>query len=131
MVKSGINCWATVDVALLAQGHTDFEAIDLYRNDPLFKEALSLETIPSSGTLRQWLNDLGLCNNGQTLIDDCLVELLRKVENFGKIQPGHAQYIPLDIDVSVMLQPNCKKEGVRWTLSDSHCNSQSHYDSYN
>lgn len=104
-----------IAAALLALGRNDFADVDLYRNDPLFKEALNLQKIPSAETLRQRLNDLGLCNAEQTLMDDCLVEFLRKVNDFGKIQTQYAEYIPLDIDVSVMLQPNCKKEGVGWT----------------
>lgn len=98
-----------IAAALLALGRNDFADVDLYRNDPLFKEALNLQKIPSAETLRQRLNDLGLCNAEQTLMDDCLVEFLRKVNDFGKIQTQYAEYIPLDIDVSVMLQPNCKK----------------------
>lgn len=104
-----------IAVVLLALGRTDFADIDLYRKDPLFKEALKLRKVPSAETLRQRLNDLGMLNSGQTLIDSCLVELLRKVNGFGKIQTDYSSYIPLDIDVSVMLNPNCKKEGVSWT----------------
>lgn len=104
-----------IAAALLSLGRSDFADIDLYRKDPLFKEALNLHKIPSAETLRQRLNDLSLCNEDQTLMDDCVIEMLKKVEDFGKIQTAYSQYIPLDIDVSVMLQPNCKKEGVSWT----------------
>src|SRR5574344_2756664 len=102
-------------IALSSLGRSDFANVDLYRNDLLFKEAFHLQKVPSAETLRQRLNDLSLCNQNQTLMDDCNVELLRKVPDFGKIQTHYAQYIPLDMDVSVMLQPNCKKEGVDWT----------------
>lgn len=61
------------------------------------------------------MNDLGLLNAGQNMIDSCLVELLKKVNDFGKILTQYDSYIPLDIDVSVMLNPDCKKEGVSWT----------------
>ncbi len=108
-----------IAAGLLAQGRNDFGDIDLYRDDPLFKEALGLRKIPSSATLRQRLNDLGLCNEGQTLIDGCVVELLRKVSDFGTIRTQHGQYIPMDIDVSVMLQPDNKKEGVGWTYHNA------------
>lgn len=104
-----------IAAALLALGRNDFADVELFRKDPLFKEALNLRKIPSAATLRQRLNDLGASNENQTLIDDCLVEFLRKVDDFGSIETEYAQYIPLDIDVSVMLQPNCKKEGVGWT----------------
>lgn len=108
-----------IAAALLAQGHSDFADIDLFREDSLFKEALKLRKIPSAETLRQRLNDLGLCNSGQTLIDDCVVEILRKVNDFGKIRTEYAEYTPLDIDVSVMLQPKCQKEGVEYTYHNA------------
>ena len=104
-----------IAVALLALGRTDFANIELYRKDPLFKNALGLKKVPSAETLCQRLNDLGLLNPNQTLLDNCLVELLKKVQDFGKIQAQYSNYIPLDIDVSVMLNPDCKKKGVGWT----------------
>ena len=104
-----------IAVALLALGRTDFADIELYRKDSLFKKALGLKKVPSAETLRQRLNDLGLLNTNQTLLDGCLVEILKKVRDFGKIQTQYSSYIPLDIDVSVMLNPDCKKEGVGWT----------------
>jgi hypothetical protein len=104
-----------IAVALLALGRTDFADMELYRKDSLFKNALGLKKVPSAETLRQRLNDLGLLNSKQTLLDNCLVELLKKVQDFGKIQTQYSNYIPLDIDVSVMLNPDCKKEGVSWT----------------
>gem|GEM_PF-1289835 len=99
---------------LLSLGRSNFADVELFCNDPLFKETLNLSKVPSAETLRQRLNDLALCNEDQTLIDDCVVEMLQKVRDFGKIETSYGQYIPLDIDVSVMLQPNCKKEGVSW-----------------
>lgn len=109
-----------VAATMLSLGRSDFADVDLYRHDPLFKEALDLPKVPSAETLRQRLNDLGLCNKNQTLLDGCIVELLQKVADFGKIQTEHAQYIPLDMDVSVLLQPNCQKEGVSWTYHQAH-----------
>ena len=105
----------TITASLLANGRSDYADIELFRKDPLFKASLNLRKVPSAETLRQRLNDLALCNIDQTLMDDCIIEILKKVTNFGKIQTQYSQYIPLDIDVSVMLQPNCKKEGVSWT----------------
>jgi len=68
-----------IAVGLLSLGRTDFADIELYRKDPLFKEALGLKKVPSAETLRQRLNDLGLLNPNQTLLDNCLVEILRKL----------------------------------------------------
>lgn len=106
-------------IALSSLGRSDFANVDLFRNDLLFKEAFNLPKVPSAETLRQRLNDLALCNEKQTLLDDGNVELLKKITDFGKIQTPYTQYIPLDMDVSVMLQPNCKKEGVEWTYHNA------------
>ncbi|MEI6704090.1 MAG: IS1380 family transposase, partial [Deltaproteobacteria bacterium] len=38
---------------LLAQGKSDFVAIEQYRNDDFFREALGCKTVPSEGTLLQ------------------------------------------------------------------------------
>ncbi len=40
-------------IGLLSLGKSDYEAIDDYRNDPLFKQSLDLQTVPSKETLRQ------------------------------------------------------------------------------
>lgn len=104
---------------LLALGRNDFASIELFKNDLLFLEALGVEKLPSEETLRQRLNHIAKLNKNQTLMDNCNAELLAKVENYGTIETPYSTYIPLDLDVSVMLQPNCKKEGVSWTYHNA------------
>ncbi len=106
-------------VMLLANGRTDFADIDLYRDDPLFKEVLDIRKVASAATFRQRLNDLAACNADQTLLNPMIVNLLRKVKDFGRIHTETAQYVPLDVDVSVMLQPNCNKENVSLTYHNA------------
>lgn len=108
-----------IAAALLSLGRSNFTDVELIRKDPLLKEAFNLPKVPSAETLRQRLNDLALCNGDQALIDDSLVEMLRKVRNSGNIRTAYSQHIPLEIDVSVMLQPNGKKEGVSWTYHNA------------
>ncbi|HYN78372.1 MAG TPA: hypothetical protein VES73_11330 [Lamprocystis sp. (in: g-proteobacteria)] len=43
-------------VALLCLGKSDFEAIDAFRTDPYFLEALGLRQAPSAASLRQRLD---------------------------------------------------------------------------
>ena len=43
-------------IALLCLGKSDFEAIDAFRADPYFHEALGLEQVPSASILRQRLD---------------------------------------------------------------------------
>ena len=99
-------------VVLLANGKSDFFDMDLYRNDTLFQTVLNLKRVASSATFRQRLNELGESNSSQTLLDEQLADHLRKVPDFGKLTIRSGNYIPLDIDVSVILQPDCHKEKV-------------------
>ncbi len=104
---------------LLALGRNDFCSIKLFKNDLLFFKSLGVENLPSEETLRQRLDDIAKQNHNQSLIDDCNVELLSKIKDYGTIETQYSSYIPLDLDVSVMLQPNCKKEGVNWTYHNA------------
>ena len=110
---------AKMAVTLLANGKSDFADIDLYRNDSLFKTVLNLKKVASSATFRQRLDELGKCNSTQTLFDEYIVNHLRKVSDYGKLTTAVGSYIPLDIDVSVMLQPDCHKEKVCWTYHNA------------
>lgn len=42
---------------LLCLGKMDFEAVDTFRNDLFFSTCLGISTVPSEGTVRQWLYD--------------------------------------------------------------------------
>lgn len=106
-------------VTLLANGKSDFADIDLYRHDTLFQTVLNLKKVASSATFRQRLDELGGCNSDQTLLDEYIVNHLRKVTDYGKLTTSSDSYIPLDIDVSVMLQPDCHKEKVGWTYHNA------------
>src|SRR5690606_10211044 len=43
-------------LGLLCQGKNDFDHIEPFRNDPVFKTCLGLQKVPSSPTLRQRLD---------------------------------------------------------------------------
>lgn len=53
------------------------------------------------------------------MLDEYIVNHLRKVSDYGKLTTPAGSYIPLDIDVSVMLQPDCHKEKVSWTYHNA------------
>ena len=46
-------------IGLLALGKPDFEAVEAFRTDPFFVQALGLDAVPSAATLRQRLDGLG------------------------------------------------------------------------
>ncbi|MGC8509234.1 MAG: IS1380-like element ISCARN34 family transposase, partial [Thiomonas sp.] len=81
-------------VGLLAQGKSDFDAIEGFRGDRFFKEALGLVGVPSSPTLRQRLDAqaaLWFDFNSQMI-----ETLLRQSQpDYGLLPCG---YLPLDID---------------------------------
>ena len=110
---------AKMAVTLLANGKSDFADINLYRNDSLFKTVLNLKKVASSATFRQRLNELGKFNSTQALLDEHIVNHLLKVPDYGKLTTTADSYIPLDIDVSVMLQPDCHKDKVDWTYHNA------------
>ena len=54
-------------MGLLAQGKSDFEAIEEFRADDFFKLALDIEQVPSSSTLRQRLSSLAKLSGDEDL----------------------------------------------------------------
>ena len=49
----------TAMIALLCLGKPDFGAIEPFRQDEFFRRALGLKKVPSEGTLRQRLDEMG------------------------------------------------------------------------
>jgi len=98
-------------MGLLSQGRSNFEDIELFKNDIMFKEALELSGIPCASSLRTRLNDLG---------NDTEVIKSLKQGNFSfltqatahTIDTGSRNLIPIDIDVSPFDNSNSKKENV-------------------
>lgn len=61
------------------------------------KQLRSLKMVASSATFRQRLNELGESYSFQTLLDEQLVNHLRKVPDFGKLTIHSGNYIPLSL----------------------------------
>ena len=98
-------------VALLCLGKSDFEAIDAFRDDPYFLEALGLGQVPSAATLRQRLdaNAAGF----KDVVIEAAIEFLRR--SAAVITPLSNGLVPLDADVTPMNNAKTKKEGVSLT----------------
>ena len=109
-------------VGLLATGKSDFDAIENKRNDPFFKAALGIDTVPSAPSLRQRLDEHA--NTMLPIVDRAAIDFLASVgaavtpivvrEGRG-LRPRKAKYAPLDIDVTPFDNSRTKKEGVSWT----------------
>lgn len=103
---------------LLSLGKSDFEAIEPFRTDRFFKEALGLSKVPSSVWMRQRLDtkaeairDLG---------DELSVRLLERTE--APITP-YKDFVRFEIDTFVMNNSGSKKEDVGRTYQgiDGYC----------
>ncbi|MFN3883647.1 MAG: IS1380 family transposase, partial [Rhodocyclaceae bacterium] len=97
-------------VGLLSLGKSDYEAIEPYRQDSFFKEALGLSKVPSSAWLRQRLDDYGPAL--RELTDELSLRLLERTE--APIS-AHQGYVCCDIDTFVMDNSGTKKEAVSRT----------------
>jgi len=98
-------------VALLCLGKSDFEAIDAFRADPYFLEALGLGQAPSAATLRQRLD--AHAAGFQEAVSEAAIEFLRR--SAAPITPLGNGLVPLDADVTPMNNAKTKKEGVSLT----------------
>jgi hypothetical protein len=101
-------------VALLCLGKSDFDAIDAFRDDPYFLEALGLRQVPSAATLRQRLD--ANAPGFKDAIIEAAIEFLRRSE--AAITPLGNGLVPLDADVTPMNNAKTKKEGVSLTYPE-------------
>lgn len=106
-------------VGLLVQGKSDFDAVEGYRGDKFFKQALGIGLLPSSPTLRQRLDAQApaLFEHVPGMIE----QLLRSQSpDYGLLPCG---WLPLDIDTFAMDNSGTAKEGVGRTYAgvDGYC----------
>ena len=98
-------------IGLLCLGKPDFDAIEAFREDEFFRQALGLAKVASEGTLRQRIEQLA----------DACEKILREesadmvARHAPKLTPCHEDWVALDLDVSPWDNSGTKKEGVSWT----------------
>ena len=98
-------------IGLLCLGKPDFEAIEAFREDEFFRQALGLKKVPSEGTLRQRLDELEhRCD--AILREESAAMVARHAP---KLTPCYEDWVALDIDPSPFDNSGTKKEGVSWT----------------
>jgi hypothetical protein len=106
-------------VGLLVQGKSDFDAIEGYRGDKFFKEALGIGLLPSSPTLRQRLDAqaVALFEHVPAMIERLLSS---QRPDYGVLPCG---WLPLDVDTFAMDNGGTSKEGVGRTYAgvDGYC----------
>ncbi len=120
-IRAGVS---TADVCraylgLLVQGKSDFDAIENFRGDAFFKQALGIGLLASSPTLRQRLDA-----RAAEMFDFCpqMIETLLASQrpDYGVLPCG---WLPLDVDTFAMDNGGTVKEGVGRTYAgvDGYC----------
>lgn len=100
----------TTQIALLALGQTDFEAVTPYRDDPAFGPLLGLERVPSAEILRQRM-DRAPADTDAKLHEASL----RLLETHGVPAANTHGFVPLDIDTTPMDNSGTRREEVSYT----------------
>jgi hypothetical protein len=97
-------------VGLLSLGKSDFEAIEPFREDRFFKEALGLSKVPGSVWIRQRLN--AKASAIRALSDELSLRLLERTE---APITAHKGYVCVDLDTFAMDNSGTRKEAVTRT----------------
>ena len=100
-------------LGLLVQGKSDFDAIENFRGDAFFKQALGIELLASSPTLRQRLDAKA---SEMFEFRPIMIERLLASQrpDYGLLPCG---WLPLDIDTFAMDNGGTAKEGVGRTYA--------------
>ena len=106
-------------LGLLVQGKGDIDAIENYRGDAFFKQALGIGLLPSAATLRQRI-DTAAVPLGQWVDELNEALLLRAQADYGVLACG---WLPLDVDTFDMDNGGSATEGVGRTNTgvDGYC----------
>ena len=106
-------------LGLLVQGKSDFDAIENFRGDAFFKQALNVGLLPSSPTLRQRMDARAaeMFDLVPTMIETLLAG---QRADYGVLP---CSWLPLDVDTFAMDNGGTVKEGVGRTYAgvDGYC----------
>ena len=97
-------------VGLLSLGKNDFDAIEPFRRDRFFREALDISRVPSAEWLRQRLD-----GTGGELREHVPEMSLRLIERARAPVTAHGGFVRLDFDTFTMDNSGTKKEEVSRT----------------
>ena len=106
-------------LGLLVQGKSDFDAIENFRGDAFFKQALGIKLLPSSPTLRQRMDARAAdLFDFTSALTEALLTSARP--DYGVLPCG---WLPLDIDTFAMDNGGSAKDGVGRTYAgvDGYC----------
>jgi len=100
-------------LGLLVQGKSDFDAIENFRGDAFFKQALGIALLPSSPTLRQRMDA-----RAEDMFD-FLPALIEKLLNGTRVDYGvlPCGWLALDVDTFAMDNGDTAKDGMGRTYT--------------
>ena len=101
-------------LGLLSLGKSDFDAIEPFRADTFFSQAMGMEKCPSSSTLRQRF-DLVQGAFDVLLKEESAGLISRMAPPITAVETTAGAFVPLDLDVSPFDNSKTKKEGVSRT----------------
>jgi hypothetical protein len=101
-------------IGLICLGKPDYEAIELFRENPFFSKSLGINDCPSNSALRQRIDIIG--DAFDAILKEESAALIRRIApETSLIQTSCGMFAPLDIDVSPFDNSKTKKEGVSRT----------------
>ena len=115
-------------LGLLVQGKSDFDAIENFRGDAFYKQALGIGLLPSSPTLRQRMD--ARAAEFFDFVPSMIETLLAgQRPDYGVLPCG---WVPLDVDTFAIDNGGTMKEGVGRTYSgvDGYCPLAAYLGSY-
>lgn len=100
-------------IGLLCNARTDFNDVDLYREDRLFTHAFGIERLPSEAVFRQRLDEMPpqRCHDSLKTLNLTLL----KTRSLGRVDAGGMNLVPVDVDVSPLDNSGSRKAGVSFT----------------
>ena len=114
-VKNGVanSCILRSYLGLLVQGKSDFDAVENFRGDAFFKQALGIGLLPSSPTLRQRMDARAV------ELFDFLPTLIETLLGSARVDYGvlPCGWLALDVDTFAMDNSGTAKDGVGRTYA--------------
>lgn len=108
------SCIVKSMLGMLCLGHSEYESIDQYRQDSLFRTAMGITGVPSKERLRQRLDELSESRLPLIKHLSSLNEaILKEYGVFSPIQT--TDLVPLDMDMTLMDNTGSHKEGCEKT----------------
>lgn len=101
-------------VSLLCLGKPDYQAVELFRNNPFFSQSLGLTDCPSSPTLRQRIDLIE--DAFDSIVKEESADLIRRIApKITATETSCGEFVPMDVDVSPFDNSKTQKEGVSRT----------------